>query len=64
MKCFKWRVEVVNKFKVGDKILYYGRKYKIDYIRDDGTAKIHSISGKTNEVCYRADISKFNKYNT
>ena len=34
-------------------------EYKIDHIRDDGTAKIHSISSKTNEICYRADISKF-----
>ena len=49
----------MNKFNVGDKVLYYGKKYKIDHIRDDGTAKIHSISGKTNEICYRADISKF-----
>ena len=49
----------MNKFKVGDKVLYYGKKYKIDHIRDDGTAKIHLISGKTNEVCYRADTSKF-----
>ena len=51
--------EYMNKFKVGDKVLYCGKKYKIDHIRDDGTAKIHSISGKTNEICYRADISKF-----
>ena len=51
----------MNKFKVGDKVLYYVKKYKIDYIRDDGTAKIHSISGKTNEICYRANISKFER---
>ena len=49
----------MNKVKVGDKVLYYGKKFKIDHIRDDGTAKIHSISGKTNEIYYRADVSKF-----
>ena len=49
----------MNKFNVGDKVLYYGKKYKIDHIRDDGTAKIHSISDKTNEIYYRADVSKF-----
>lgn len=29
----------MNKFKVGDKVLYYGKKYKIDHIRDDGDCK-------------------------
>ena len=53
----------MNKFKVGDKVMYYGKKYEIDYIRNDGTAKIHSISGKINEICYRADISKFKEKN-
>ena len=56
--------EYMNKFKVGDKVLYCGKKYKIDHIRNDGSAKIHSISGKTNEICYRADISKFKLENT
>ena len=54
----------MNKFKVGDKVLYCGKKYKIDHIRNDGSAKIHSIFGKTNEICYRADISKFKLENT
>lgn len=53
----------MNKLKVVDKVMYYGKKYEIDYIRNDGTAKIHSISGKINEICYRADISKFKEKN-
>lgn len=53
----------MNKFKVGDKVWYYGKKYKIYHIRNDGTATIHSISGKINEIYYRADISKFKEKN-
>lgn len=50
---------MVSKFKAGDKIIYDGQKYKIDYIRENGTAKIHSSQGKHNTICYFADISKF-----
>lgn len=53
----------MSKFKAGDKILYYGKKYKIDYIREDGTAKIHSACGKINEICFHANVSRFEKYN-
>ena len=48
----------MNNFKSGDKVIYNGKKYKIDYIRDNGTAKIHSIQGKANEINYYADMSK------
>lgn len=48
----------MNDFKLGDKIIYNGKKYKIDYIRDNGTAKIHSTQCKTNEIVYYADVNK------
>ena len=48
----------MNNFKSGDKVIYNGKKYKIDYIRDNGTAKIHSVQGKINEINYYADVNK------
>ena len=48
----------MNNFKSGDKVIYNGKKYKIDYIRDNGTAKIHSVLGKVNEINYYADVNK------
>lgn len=48
----------MNTFKTGDKVIYNGKKFKIDYVRNDGTAKIHSIQGKVNEINYYADVSK------
>jgi len=46
-------------FSIGDKVIWNGAKWKIDHIRNNGTAKIHSISGKTNEKCYMAPVSEF-----
>ena len=48
----------MNNFKKGDKIIYNDKKFKIDYIRDNGTAKIHSIQGKINEINYYANVNK------
>lgn len=45
-------------FNSEDKVIYNDKKFKIDYVRDNGTAKIHSIQGKVNEVNYYADTSK------
>ena len=48
----------MSTFKAGDRVIYNGKKFKIDYVRDNGTAKIHSIQGKVNEIIYYADVNK------
>lgn len=53
--------KMINTFKAGDKVLYCGKKYKIDLLREDGTAKIHSVYGKDSEICLRARVKDFEK---
>lgn len=42
----------VQKFNIGDKVLYNSKFYKVIQIRDNGNLKLQSIRGKTNEVIF------------
>ena len=46
----------VQKFNVGDKVIYNSRLYKIIYIYDNGDLKLQSVRGKSNEIIFHVPI--------
>ena len=43
----------MNKFNIGDKVVFNNDLYKIIYIYDDGMVKLRSVRGKVNCIYYR-----------
>lgn len=43
----------VQKYKINDRVIYDERLYKIVYVYDDGSLKLKSVRGKTNETIFR-----------
>lgn len=44
----------VQKYEINDKVYMNEQLYKIVHIYDDGSLKLKSIKGKTNETIFRA----------
>lgn len=43
----------VQKYKINDRVYMNERLYKIVYVYDDGSLKLKSVRGKTNETIFR-----------
>jgi hypothetical protein len=46
----------VQKYEIDDRVYMNGTLYKIVYIYDDGSLKLKSVKGKTNETIFRVPI--------
>lgn len=42
----------VQKFNVGDKVIYNSKLYKVTYIYANGELRLQSIRGKSNEIIF------------
>ena len=42
----------MNKFNIGDKVIWNDNLYKVTYVYDDGSVKLQSIRGKSKSVYY------------
>ena len=45
-----------QKYEVNDRVYMNERLYKIIHIYDDGSLKLKSVGGKTNETVFRVSI--------
>ena len=45
-----------QKYEINDRVYVNEQLYKIVYIYDDGSLKLKSIRGKTNEIRFRVPI--------
>lgn len=43
----------VQKYKINDRVYMNEKLYKIVYVYDDGSLKLKSVKGKTNETIFR-----------
>lgn len=43
----------VQKYKINDRVYMNEQLYKIVYVYDDGSLKLKSVKGKTNETIFR-----------
>ena len=46
----------VQKYEIDDRVYMNGTLYKVVYIYDDGSLKLKSVRGKTNETIFRVPI--------
>lgn len=46
----------VQKYKINDKVYMNEQLYKIVHIYDDGSLKLKSVRGKTNETIFRVPV--------
>lgn len=50
-----------QKYEINDKVYMNEQLYKVIHIYDDGTLKLKSIRGKTNETIFRVSTKFVNK---
>lgn len=48
-------------YKINDKVYMNERLYKVVYIYDDGSLKLKSVNGKSNETIFRVPTKFVNK---
>lgn len=51
----------IQKYKINDKVYMNEQLYKIIHIYDDGSLKLKSVRGKTNEIVFRVPTDFVNK---
>lgn len=51
----------VQKYEINDKVYMNEQLYKIMHIYDDGSLKLKSVRGKTDEIICRVPIELVNK---
>ena len=42
----------IQRFNIGDKVIYNSKLYKVLHIRDNGDLKLQSIRGKINQILF------------
>lgn len=51
----------VQKYEINDKVYMNEQLYKVVHIYDDGSLKLKSVKGKTNEIIFKVPIKLVRK---